>query len=48
MILKNFTGISVREKGSIKLIEHHLGFKPTFVLDPTLLIYKKYLYLLSY
>lgn len=41
-LLKNFTGISVREKGAIKLIESHLGFKPTFVLDPTLLIDKRY------
>ena len=41
-LLKNFTGISVREKGSIKLIESHLGFRPTFVLDPTLLIDKGY------
>lgn len=40
--LKNFTGISVREKKSIKLIKEHLGFKPEFVLDPTLLIDKKY------
>lgn len=40
--LKSFSGISVREKGSIKLIEKHLGFKPIFVLDPTLLIDKKY------
>ncbi len=42
ILLKNFTGISVREKGSIKLIESHLGFKPKFVLDPTLLIDQKY------
>lgn len=41
-LLKNFTGISVREKGSIKLIEKYLGFKPLLVLDPTLLIEKKY------
>jgi len=41
-LIKNFTGISVREKGSIKLIENHLGIKPTLVLDPTLLIDKKY------
>jgi polysaccharide pyruvyl transferase WcaK-like protein len=42
LLLKNFTGISVREKGSIQLIEKHLGIKPLFVLDPTLLIDKKY------
>ena len=41
-LLKNFTGISVREIGSIKMIERHLGIKPVFVLDPTLLIDKKY------
>jgi hypothetical protein len=42
LLLKNFTGISVREKGSIQLIKKHLGIKPLFVLDPTLLINKKY------
>ena len=36
-LLKQFSGISVREKNSIKLIEKHLGIKPLFVLDPTLL-----------
>ena len=41
-LLKNFTGISVREKGSIKLIQKHLGITPEFVLDPTLLIEKQY------
>ena len=41
-LLKNFTGISVREIGSVKLIKHHLGIKSVFVLDPTLLIDKKY------
>jgi len=41
-LLRNFSGISVREKGSINLIENHLGFRPIFVLDPTLLIDKKY------
>ena len=41
-LLKNFTGISIREKGSVKLIQKYLGFKPSFVLDPTLLINKKY------
>lgn len=42
MLLKDFTGISVRDKMAIKLIEKNLGFKPDFVLDPTLLIDKKY------
>ena len=41
-LIKDFRGISVREIGSIKYIEEHLGFKPTLVLDPTLLIDKKY------
>ena len=41
-LIKNFTGISVREKGSVKLIEENLGIKPFFVLDPTLLINKRY------
>ena len=41
-LLKEFRGISVREIGSIKHIEDHLGLKPIFVLDPTLLIDKKY------
>ena len=47
-LIKNFTGISVREKGSIKLIKTHLGIEPEYVLDPTLLIDKKYyLYLIK-
>jgi hypothetical protein len=41
-LLKNFTGISLRERGSIKLVEKHLGIKSSFVLDPTFLINKKY------
>lgn len=41
-LLKNFTGISVREKGSVKLIEKNLGIKALFLLDPTLLISKRY------
>ena len=40
--LKKFTGISVREKLSTRLIENHLGIKSIFVLDPTLLIDKRY------
>lgn len=42
ILLKNFKGISVREKSSIKLVEKHLGMKPLFTLDPTLLIDKRY------
>ena len=41
-LLNKFKGISVREKGSIKLIKEHLGITPIYVLDPTLLINKKY------
>ena len=41
-LIDQFSGISVREKGSIKLIEQHLGIKPLLVLDPTLLITKDY------
>ena len=40
--LKNFSDISLREKGSLKLVEKHLGIKATFLLDPTFLIDKKY------
>ena len=41
-LLKNFTGISVREKGSVNLVKMHLGIKPIYVIDPTLLIDKYY------
>jgi hypothetical protein len=41
-LLKNFTGISVREENLVKLIKKHLDMKAIFVLDPTLLIDKKY------
>ena len=40
--LKNFNGISVREKGDIIKIKKYLGFNPILVLDPTFLIEKKY------
>ena len=40
-LLKNFTNISFREKGTVKLAEEHLGIKSVFVLEPTLLINKK-------
>ena len=40
--MSQFSGISVREKGSIKLIENHLGIKSKFVLDHTFLIDTKY------
>lgn len=41
-LLKNFSGISVREKQTVYLAMENLGVKPEFVLDPTLLIDKKY------
>ena len=41
-LLKKFTGISVREIGAIKIVEKHLGIHPELVLDPTLIIDKKY------
>lgn len=41
-LLKNFTGISLREKGLVKLAEKHLNITPIFVLDPTFIIDKKY------
>ena len=41
-LLKNFTGISVREPYLTKLIKEHLGMEAQFVLDPTLLVEKKY------
>ena len=40
-LLKNFTGISIREQTSIDLVKSHFGITPEFVLDPTLLIDKK-------
>ena len=41
-LIKNFSEISVREQGSIKLIRDHFGISPKLVLDPTLIIDKKY------
>ena len=41
-LLKKFSGISVREKGAIKIAKKHLGIRPEFVLDPILIIKKKY------
>ena len=38
-LLKNFTGISIREQNSINLVKKHFGITPEFVLDPTLLNY---------
>ena len=41
-LLKNFTGISTREVSTVKYIKQYLGFNATYVLDPTMLIDKKY------
>ena len=41
-LLKNFSGISVRENNSVRLIEENIGFKTQLVLDPTFLINKEY------
>jgi len=41
-LIKNFSGLSVREKSSAALIEIHLGVRPQFVLDRTFLINKNY------
>ena len=41
-LLQNFSGISVREKGSVNLVEKYLNITPEVVIDPTLLIDKKY------
>ena len=41
-LIKNFTGISFREIGTVKLAEEHLDVKGLFVLDPTLIIDKQY------
>ena len=43
-LLKKFNGISIREKGSLSLIKKYFGINPEIVLDPTLLINKKYYY----
>lgn len=40
-LIKQFSGISLREYNSIDLIEKFLGIRPSFVLDPTLLLDKK-------
>ena len=42
LLLKDFSGISVREKNAVKLVQDHLGIKPEYVLDPTMLIDKNY------
>ena len=39
-LIKQFSGISVREYQSIEIIQNYFGIKPQFVLDPTLLLDK--------
>jgi len=41
-LIKKFSGVSVREIGAIEIVKKHLGIRPELVLDPTLLIDKKY------
>ena len=41
-LLKNFTGISLREKVTCEEAFDHIRIKPEFVLDPTFLINKEY------
>ena len=41
-LISNFSDVSVRERGSIKLIEQHFNISPKLVLDPTLIIDKSY------
>ena len=41
-LLKKFSGVSVREIGAIKIVKKHLNINPEYVLDPTLIIDKKY------
>ena len=41
-LLKNFTAISFREMSTVNYAKEHLGLNSTFVLDPTMLIDKKY------
>ncbi len=39
-LIKQFSGVSVREEQSIEIINKYLGIRPEFVLDPTFLIEK--------
>lgn len=40
--IKHFAKISVRERSGVNLCQEHLGVKPEFVLDPTLLFPKSF------
>lgn len=39
-LVKQFSGISVREKSSVEIIKKSLGIEPTLVIDPTFLLNK--------
>jgi len=41
-LLMEFSGVSVREEGTMRLVESKMNIKPTLVIDPTLLIDRKY------
>ena len=41
-LISDFTGISFREIGAVKLFKQYLRIKGVFVLDPTLMINKQY------
>ena len=41
-LLQNFSGISFREKGMVKILEDNIGLKSQFVLDPTFLLNREY------
>jgi len=38
ILIKQFSGVSVREYNSIEIIKKYLGIEPIFVLDPTFLL----------
>lgn len=40
-LVKQFSGVSVRELGSVAIMKKQIGVEPNFVLDPTLLLDKK-------
>lgn len=42
-LLKNFTGISFREKSFVRLAKKHFEINGVFVLDPTLIIVKNFI-----
>lgn len=42
LLLKNFTGISFREKETVRLVEKYLEIKSKLVIDPSFLIDKHY------